>query len=200
MKRAVWFVCAVLSWGTPMGAGAATTLAIGALSVTAFAPRAEAQRRRTRRPRVVRTARGAPELHVVATVQTSVQPKSVEVSPDGRRVWVCNFGRAGEDNVFVYDSETLDHVGTVEFEGNAVETTFSPDGATAYISNFRRGVVEVVDTTTFQVKHEIEVGANPKFMVVSPDGTRLYVALYSQQRVAGVDLSLLPISEPPDPS
>ena len=43
-------------------------------------------------------------------------------------------------------AETLDRVGVVEFAGNAVETAFSPDGTTAYVSNFRRGVVEVIDT------------------------------------------------------
>ena len=148
---------------------------------------ADAQRRRRVRPG--RTAHGAPALHVVQQVRTGVQPKSVEVSPDGRFVWVCNFGRAGADNVFVYDAETLAHVGTVAFEGNAVETAFNADGSIAYVSNFRRGVVEVVDTSTYAVTHEIEVGANPKFMVVSPDGARLYVALYSQQRVAIVDLA-----------
>ena len=143
---------------------------------------------RTRRPPVVTTRHGAPRLRVVAEARTSVQPKSAELSPDGRRVWVCNFGRIDEDNVFIYDADSLDLVGTIDFPGNAVETAFSPDGSTAYVSNFRRGVIEVIDTASFTVQREIEVGANPKFMVVSPDGKTLYAALYTQQRVAMVDL------------
>ncbi len=123
-------------------------------------------------------------------MRTSVQPKSVELSPDGRYVWVCNFGRLDEHNVYVFDAESLEHVGTVTFPGNAVETTFSPDGRVAYVSNFRRGVVEVIDTVTLTVTGEIEVGANPKFMVVSPDGSTLYVALYTRQQVAVVDTAM----------
>lgn len=142
---------------------------------------------RRRRPPVLQTRRGAPRLRVVAAVRTSVQPKSVEVSPDGRRLWVCNFGRVDQHNVYVYDADTLEQVGTVTFPGNAVETAFSPDGRVAYVSNFRRGVVEVIDTASLAVTDEIEVGANPKFMVVSPDGTSLYVALYTQEQVAVVD-------------
>ncbi|MCB9614150.1 MAG: YncE family protein [Sandaracinus sp.] len=147
----------------------------------------------TSQPRtpVYRTSPGGPALRVVGEVRTGVQPKSVEVSPDGRRVWVCNFGQLDRDNVWVYDAETLDRVGVVEFAGNAVETAFSPDGTTAYVSNFRRGVVEVIDTATFSVRGEVRVGANPKFMVVSPDGATLYVALYSQRRVAVVDTARL---------
>ncbi len=139
--------------------------------------RTKRARSRRRRPRVVRTRRGAPRLRIVGQARTSVQPKSVELSPDGSRVWVCNFGRVDEDNVYVYDADSLERVGKVEFPGNAVETAFSPDGTTAYISNFRRGVVEVIDTATRTVRPVSEVGANPRFMVVSPDGSRLYVAL-----------------------
>ncbi|MCA9605315.1 MAG: hypothetical protein KC619_06960, partial [Myxococcales bacterium] len=42
---------------------------------------------------VVRTERGGPRLRVVTHVRTGIQPKSVEVTPDGRHVWVANFGR-----------------------------------------------------------------------------------------------------------
>ena len=71
---------------------------------------------------VFRTERGGPELSVITRAATGVQPKSVSVSPDGRRVVVCNFGRPDRDNVFVYDAETLEHTGTVTFAGNAVES------------------------------------------------------------------------------
>lgn len=151
------------------------------------------RRARRRRPRVFVTSRGAPRLEVVAEIRTAVLPKSVEISPDGRRIWVCNFGRIESDNVYVYDAETFEKVGQVDFEGNAVETAFAPDGRTVYVSNFRRGMVEVIDAQTFEVRQEIRVGANPKFMVLSPDGSRLYVALYMGRQVAVIDTSTLEI-------
>jgi YVTN family beta-propeller protein len=128
---------------------------------------------------------------VAARVATGIQPKSVDVSPDGSRIYVSNFGRPDRDNVRVYDARTLAQVGVIEFAGNAVETEFSPDGATLYVSNFRRGVVEVVDTATLTVRGEIEVGANPKVIARSPDGSRIYVANWSSDTISIVDAASL---------
>jgi len=139
------------------------------------------------RPSVVRTERGGPRLHVVQHVRTGIQPKSVEVSPDGSRVWVANFGRPDRDNVFVYDAESLEHVGTVEFEGNAVETAFSADGSTAYVSNFRQHTLEVIDTETLTVQRTVEVGGHPKVIAMSPSQRRLYVANWANEEVTELD-------------
>ena len=59
---------------------------------------------------VFHTEHGGPALSVSQTVATGVQPKSVNVSPDGTRVVVCNFGFADHDNVFVYDAMTLERL------------------------------------------------------------------------------------------
>ncbi len=141
-----------------------------------------------RRPPIFRTERGGPRLTVSARVATGVLPKSVNVSPDGTRVVVCNFGRPDRDNVFVYHFETLERVGVATFEGNAVESAFSPDGTILYVSNFRRHVVEVIDFATLEVRAEIEVGTNPKTITVSPDGRTIYVANYFDHSVSVVDV------------
>ncbi|MBX3269124.1 MAG: YncE family protein [Sandaracinaceae bacterium] len=136
-----------------------------------------------------RTERGGPTMAVAARAATGVQPKSVNVSPDGRRVVVCNFGRPDRDSVFVYDAITLARTGAVTFEGNAVESAFSPDGATLYVSNFRRHRVEVIDFESLEVRQEIAVGTNPKTVAVSADGRTLYVANYFDRSVSVVDLA-----------
>lgn len=162
-------------------------LALGAALAHADGPR-RAGRRTTSRPTMDRTTYGAPRLEVVAEVRTEVQPKSVALSPDGRQLWVCHFGRVDRDNVWVYDTETLDLVGRVDFEGNGVESAFHPDGRRAYVSNFRRGVVHEIDRETFAILREFRVRDNPKFMVVSPAGDRLFVANYSGASVSVVEL------------
>jgi len=70
-----------------------------------------------------------------------------------------------------------------------VESAFSPDGATLYVSNFRRHVVEVIDFASMEVRSEIAVGTNPKTIVVSADGETLYVANYFDRSVSVVDVS-----------
>lgn len=149
---------------------------------------------------VWRTTRGGPVLEVAARVRTGVQPKSVNVSPDGARVVVCNFGRPDRDNVSVYDADTLARVGTIEFAGNAVESVFSADGHTLYVSNFRENVVELVDFTScegasveapcaLRPRATIAVGSLPKFMALSPDGETLYVANWGDRTISVVSVA-----------
>ena len=113
------------------------------------------------RPPGSTTRIGAPRLELVERTDTGSQPKSVNVSPDGSRVVVCNFGFRDHDNVWVYDAQTLVHIGTVTFQGNAVETAFSHDGHILYVSNFRGAKVMVVDMATLTVRGEIDVGLDP---------------------------------------
>ncbi|MDQ3032884.1 MAG: YncE family protein [Myxococcota bacterium] len=135
------------------------------------------------------TRHGGPRLEVVARVRTGVLPKSVSVSPDGTRLAVCNFGRPDAESVFLYDAATMRRTAVIEFAGNAVESVWSSDGATLYVSNFRRGVVEVIDVASATVRAEITTGVHPKFMVLSPDDATLYVANYGDWSVSVVDVA-----------
>lgn len=150
------------------------------------------------RPSVFHTEHGGPELMVSQTVATGVQPKSVNVSPDGTRVVVCNFGFADRDNVYVYDAMTLERVGVLTFTGNAVETVFTRDGHTLYVSNFREHVVEVFDFAAcssataaspcaLTPRAEVRTAGHPKFMALSPDEHLLYVADWGARAVSVVD-------------
>lgn len=130
---------------------------------------------------------GGGHLRVVARARTGVQPKSVRVSPDGTFVVVCNFGQRNHESVTFHDARTLERIGVVEFEGNAVESAFSPDGATLYVSNFHRHVIEVIDVETRTLRSEISVGMHPKTIRVSRDGSILYVANWGGREVSIVD-------------
>jgi YVTN family beta-propeller protein len=133
--------------------------------------------------------RGGARLVETRRVPTGPLPKSVEVAPDGKTIWVCNFGQVNVDNMWIYDATSLQRLAVVKFKGNAVETTFSKDGSRAFVSNFKRGVIEEVDTSTYKVLREFEVGYNPKIMVPSDDGTQLFVANWSSNDVSVVDLA-----------
>ncbi len=131
---------------------------------------------------------GGPDMEIARRVRTGVQPKSVTFSPDGLRIYVCNFGYKGRHNVWVYDAQTLETLGEINFPGTAVEVAVSSDSQTLYISNFGRGVVAVVDAQTLRVDHEIKVGANPKVIVVDEARDTLYVSNWSSKTVSAVDL------------
>jgi YVTN family beta-propeller protein len=160
------------------------------------------QEREASRPRVFRTEHGGPALRVVGRARVGNQPKSVEVSPDGTRVITCNFGRPDAESVAVLDAFSLARVGTIEFVGNAVESVFTRDGATLYVSNFREHRVEVIDFSSCYgatesapcapaPRAEIAVGRHPKWMALSPDEATLYVANYADRSVSVVDVATL---------
>lgn len=162
------------------------TIALLALVLLPFSHAIPAAHAREARPTWL-FARGGPRLVVTRRVRTGSQPKSVSVSPDGRQVWVAAFGTRDANNVDVFDANTLSLWGRVSFPGNAVETIFTPDGRTAYVSNFVRGTVEEIDVATRTVRATIDGGLDPKVLALSSDARRLYIVNWRSNDVYVVD-------------
>jgi len=125
---------------------------------------------------------------VIERVYTYALPKAVLLSPDETVAYVTNFGRRDTKNISIYDADTLEEIGTIDFPGNCVEAVITRDGATLYTSNFRRDLVEVIDLATRTVVAEIAVGSNPKTMALAADERTLYVSNWSSNDVSVVDL------------
>ena len=59
----------------------------------------------------------------------------------------------------------------------------SPNGRLAYIANRDAGVITVVDTSINQVIATVPVDAGPpRFLAFAPDGRRVYVSIFNEQR------------------
>ena len=86
------------------------------------------------------------------------------------------------------------------FDGKPVESTFSHDGRYLWIPYYRRSydlnaqepsAMAVIDTSTDEIIRMFETGPLPKMVATSPDGTRLAVTHWGNDRPAG-HLQLLP--------
>lgn len=97
--------------------------------------------------------------------------------------------------------------GGVTAKGSPVEAAFTPDRSSVYVSNYKmygpgfdtsasdecdRGnwddsYVYKINTTTFAIEKVIPTGSVPKFMAVSPDGSRLLVSNWCGFDVTIVD-------------
>jgi len=119
-----------------------------------------------------------PVLKVSQHTDTGSMPKAVTVSPDGKHLVVTNFGQWTKHNLFWYDPVSLKKIDETDFgkKGNAVESVFSPDSKTLYVSNFNENSLEIVDVATHKVTKTIDVGLRPKIVVLSDDGGRIMVA------------------------
>ena len=90
------------------------------------------------------------------TVPAASQPKGVSVSPDGGTLAVTNFGRLDKKNVYLYDAQSLEKTSQVDLHGsNAVESLWSPDGSTLYVSDFRNARVLFIDPATAKVTQRV---------------------------------------------
>ena len=123
---------------------------------------------------VVDTAGG----RVVATVAVGRGPDSVAAGKSGA-VYVTNSYERNPGSVSVIDTATQTVSGSVEVQRNPNRVAVTPDGGTAYVTNFRSWNVSVVDTETNAVVTTVRIGAKPSGVAASPNGAYVYVATLS---------------------
>ena len=121
-------------------------------------------------------------------------------SPDGARV------RTIDDAVDLSAHGVKGHPGTSK--GAPVEMAFSPDGSRAYVSNYSmygegfepegkdactspKGISNSylydISTSTFEIERVIAVGAVPKYVAVTPDGSTILVTNWCSMDVTVID-------------
>jgi len=114
---------------------------------------------------------------VTATVAVPVLPLGVAVAPSGSAVYVTGFGA---DVLSVLDPATDRVVRTIPLstpqdpQDNPVRVVLNPAGSTAYVT-LKGGAVVTVDLAAGVVTHLVWVGDYPFGVVVSPDGSSLYM-------------------------
>jgi len=118
-------------------------------------------------------------LGIVDSVRVGTDPLNLVASPDGKRVYVANLN---SNSVSVIDTATNTVASTI---GTRVpeHLAISPDGKKLFVSNWiatdsnyaTTSTVSVIDTATKLTTATIPVNGAVADMVVSLDGTRLYI-------------------------
>ena len=122
---------------------------------------------------------------VIATIPVGQMPQAVSVSADGSRVYVCNLNNSV--SVIASASNTL--IATIEGFIGPFALAASTSGNILYVSN-ASGTVSVVNTATNTIQQTITVGGNfsdPYQIVVSPDGSHVYVTSFSSNTVSVIN-------------
>ncbi len=119
---------------------------------------------------------GGNTFRIWGGAKTGVMPKGCSVSPNGKYLYVTNFGMRRGKNVDVLDAITLRRVRTLHWRGNAIESISSPDSKTLYVTDFYKSKLHKISTSSWRIKKTTRPGQLPKQMTLSPDGKLLYVA------------------------
>jgi DNA-binding beta-propeller fold protein YncE len=141
---------------------------------------------------------------LVRTVRTGRGPEAIDVTPDGRELWVAD----RQLNVIgVRDARTLDSLATLPTGAFPNRLRFTPDGRTALVSNAAASTLSVYDVPTRALRGVVTFpldttrlrpspltaslgrGAVPLGVLVARDGRTAMVALAATGQIAVVDVA-----------
>ncbi|HNV60944.1 MAG TPA: cytochrome D1 domain-containing protein, partial [Rhodoferax sp.] len=150
----------------------------------------------------------AASFKTLATVRVGKTPHNVQVSPDGKLVWVTNNGEPVQaadvsahkgmahgshdamgkpGAVWAIDTATNAVVAKVPVGTHPAHVVVSPDGRFAYIANGGDNTVSVIDTSARSLVATIPVGQLPHGLRIGPDGKEVYVANLKGGTVSVID-------------
>ncbi len=160
----------------PTLAGFVVGLSLAGLAFAATAPPSQARSNVRKRKIGYSVSLGGNTFRIWGGAKTGVMPKGCSVSPNGKYLYVTNFGMRRGKNVDVLDAKTLRRIKTLHWRGNAIESISSPDSARLYVTDFYKDKLHMISTKDWQIHKTVRPGSLPKQMTLSADGKTLYVA------------------------
>ncbi len=142
---------------------------------------------------------------VIATVPLGKRPRGIQVSPDGKQLFVALSGSPivgpddEEDDAPPAD-KSADGIGVVDIASHELlrvirgvsdpeQLVVHPDGRRMYIASEDTGTAVVVDIESEKVLATLPVGGEPEGVGITPDGRFVYVTSEEDNQVAVIDTS-----------
>lgn len=129
--------------------------------------------------------KGPPNPANIVQIAVGSQPEAIDVSPDGKEVWV---GQNGDGKISIIDPATDKVKETISVGKVPIRVKFTPDGRYVLVSDASSGELVVVDAVTRNEVKRVAVGGVPVGILVQPDGRNAYVALTQLDIVKVFDL------------
>ncbi len=140
---------------------------------------------------IVERVAGPDEWHE-AVIPVGKGPEGCDLSPDGKQFWAAN---SGDGTVSVIDVAAKKLVQTFNVgTKHSNRLKFTPDGKRVLISDIGSGDLVVVDAGSRKVIKRMKLGKSAAGILIVPDGSRAYVALSADGKVAVIDLKTLALT------
>jgi YVTN family beta-propeller protein len=121
-----------------------------------------------------------------AVYQVGSVPKVVAVTPDNKYILVSNWCSYTVTVISVESGKTVKSIKIGRYPRGIAITQ---DSKYAYVAEMGGSHIHRIDMTDFS-KVLIPIGSNPRAVVISPDGNRLYVTMNASGKVQAWDLLL----------
>jgi YVTN family beta-propeller protein len=122
----------------------------------------------------------------------STQPGYIAVAPNQQTAYVTTLNSLVPINLLTNTAETPIPLGVAETNGGAPGTAghvvISPDGNTAYVTDWTGGNVIAINLQS-GTHTNIKVGSRPTGVAITPNGNTLVVANYGSDNVSVINLS-----------
>lgn len=143
-------------------------------------------------------------------MRTNYMAHNVQVSPNGKTVWVAAnamemgdehaatdadmeklMGTPAPDQVIIIDPLTDRIIKRIPIgtESHLAHVVVTPDNKTVYVTSQEKGEVYKINAETYRVEKTLSLGAGsgPHGLRISPDGSKAFIALVSGKALAVLD-------------
>jgi YVTN family beta-propeller protein len=125
-------------------------------------------------------------------IQVGKGPEAIDVSPDGKQIWTAHSRDGGVSIIDIASKKVVQTLDLHTKRSNRLK--FTPDGKLVLISDLEAGELIILDVPTRKETKRLKLGRNPEGIQVAPNGTRAYVAVNGDNRVAIIDLKSLKVT------
>jgi YVTN family beta-propeller protein len=122
---------------------------------------------------------------VTASVKVGQRPFGLDVTPDGKKLYVANQNSA---TVSVINTFTKEVIATVNTGYSPSRVAVTPDGTKVFVTNKKDNTVSVISTVTDSLMANIPVGKEPVGVSISGDGKIACVANSASDDVSIIDV------------
>lgn len=133
---------------------------------------------------------GPPSPTAIAQVKVGRQPEAIDISPDGREVWV---GQNGDGGISIIDTATNAVKESFKVGELPIRLKFTPDGRRVVVTDPKGGAVVVVEAASRKEVKRIPMDGLPLGIQMAPDGKRAFIARSQAGRVDAIDLEKLEV-------
>jgi YVTN family beta-propeller protein len=127
----------------------------------------------------------------IAQVSVGKQPEAIDLSPNGKEVWV---GLNVDNAVDVVDAATLKVVGRVAVGQRPYRVEFTPDGSHVLMTIPQTKEIIIYNAATRKETKRMKLESEPLGVAFSPNGKTAYVSVIRPDAVLKIDLDKLSVA------